>query len=89
MGIICRFEFDEIVSKQDIEEQIALAIITAECTFGKPKVRLHAAYLATDGKAVIDVSSQVGEQIAEVFTGLMSRHIGEENFTVERMNKKE
>jgi len=89
MGIICRFEFDETVSKQDIEEQIALAIITAECTFGKPKVRLHAAYLATDGKAVIDVSSQVGEQIAEVFTGLMSRHIGEENFTVERMNKKE
>ena len=49
MGIICRFEFDETVSKQDIEEQIALAIITAECTFGKPKVRLHAAYLATDG----------------------------------------
>ena len=85
MGEICRFEFEEDVSKQTLEEQIALSIITAECTFGKPKVRLHAGYLASDGKAVIDVSSDVGEHIAQVFTGLMSRHIGEENFTVERI----
>lgn len=88
MGEICRFEFGKTVTKQDIEELIALAIITAECTFGKPKVRLHAAYLAGDAKAVIDVSSDVGEHIAQVFTGLMSRQVGEENFTVERVSKK-
>ena len=89
MEAICRFEFDKSVSKQDIEEKIALAIITAECTFGKPKVRLHAAYLASDNKAVIDVSSRVGEHIAEVFTGLMSREIGEDTFSVERMRKRQ
>ncbi len=89
MGAICRFEFDESVKKKDIEEQIALAIITAECTFGKPKVRLHAAYCAADNKAVIDVSSKVGEHIAEVFTGLMSIEVGEENFKVERMRKRQ
>lgn len=89
MGSICRFEFDETVSKKDIEEKIALAIITAECTFGKPKVRLHAAYLAVNNKAVIDVSSKVGEHIAELFTGLMARQVGEENFSVQRMRKRE
>lgn len=85
MGNICKFEFDDTVTKQDIEEHITLAIITAECTFGKPRVRLNAAYLASNGKAVIDVSSEVGEHIAQVFTGLMDRELGEENFTVERI----
>ncbi len=88
MGQVCRFEFDETVTKQNIDDQIALAIITAECTFGKPKVRLHAAYLSSDGQAALDVSSDVGEHIAQVFTGLMSRELGEENFTVERINSK-
>jgi hypothetical protein len=50
---------------------------------------LHAAYCATDNKAVIDVSSKVGEHIAEVFTGLMSIEVGEENFKVERMLKRQ
>ena len=84
---ICRFKFKEGVTKETIEEQIALGIITAECTFGQPRVRLHASYLAVDGKAVIDVSSDVGEHIAQVFTGLMIRTVGEKGFTVERIRK--
>lgn len=86
---IYRFKFKEGVTKEAIEEQITLAIITTECTFGKPRVRLHASYLAADGKAVIDASSDVGEHIAQIFTGLMMRIVGEENFTVERINKQD
>jgi len=51
--------------------------------------RLHASYAASDGKAAIDVSDEVGEHIARVFTGLMIRELGEENFTVERMRKRD
>lgn len=87
MAEICRFKFMEGVSKELIEEQIALAIITAECTFGQARVRLHASYAASDGKAAIDVSSDVGEYIAQVFTGLMIRTVGEESFSVERIRK--
>jgi len=87
MSQICRFKFKEGVTKGLIEEQIALAIITAECTFGQARVRLYASYLAVDCKAVIDASSDVGEHIAQVFTGLMMRQVGEENFTVERIRK--
>ena len=84
---ICRFTFKKKVSREFIEEQIAFAILSAECTFGAAKVRLNAAYLAADDKVVIEASSAVGEHIAEVFTGLMIKFVGERNFTVERIKK--
>ena len=87
MDNVCKFIFNKAISKEEIEAKIALAIITAECTFGQAKVRLNAAYFATDGKVVIDVSSDVGEHIAQVFTGLATREMGEEAFTVERIRK--
>jgi hypothetical protein len=89
MDEICRFKFKDAVTKELIEEQVALAIVTAECTFGQARVRLHASYAASDGKAAIDVSDEVGEHIARVFTGLMIRKLGEENFTVERIRRQD
>lgn len=89
MAEICKFSFKQPLRKEDIEERIALAIITAECVYGQAKVRLHAAYSAAADKAVIDVSSAVGEHIAQVFTGLMIRQLGEESFTIERLLSKD
>jgi hypothetical protein len=82
---VCRFKFKKTISREQIEEHIAFAVISAECTFGQAKVRLNAAYLAADSKVVIDVSSPVGEHIAEVFTGLLIKNYGEQSFTVERV----
>ena len=89
MGEICRFKFRNSIRKEIIEEQIALAIVTAEYIFGQARVRLHASYAASDSKAVIDIGSNTGECIAQVFTGLMIRKVGEENFTVERIKEKD
>jgi hypothetical protein len=52
---VCRFKFNRSLSREQIEEKIAFAIVAAECTFGQAKVRLNAAYLAADNKVVIDV----------------------------------
>ncbi|MCK9554992.1 hypothetical protein M0R36_04145 [bacterium] len=82
---VCRFKFKQKVSKEQIEELITFAVISAECTYGQAKVRLNASYLASDSKAVIDVSSPVGEHIAEIFTGLLIRDYGEQSFDVERV----
>ena len=82
---VCRFKFNKHLSREQIEEKIAFAVVAAECTFGQAKVRLNAAYLAADNKVVIDVSSPVGEHIAEVFTGLLIKDYGEQSFTVERV----
>ena len=87
MTDICKFKFHEKVGKKVIEKEIARAIETAEYTFGAAKVRLHASYLASDDKAVIDASNEVGEFIAQIFIGLMTRKLGEDKFTLERIKK--
>ena len=89
MTDICKFKFHEKVGKKFIEKEIARAIETAEYTFGAAKVRLHAGYLAANDKAVIDASSEVGEYIAQIFIGLMTRKLGEDKFTVERIRRNE
>ena len=86
MSTICIFKFSEDVNEEILEKQIAVAIIYAECTFGKPKVRIGAAYSISPGesKVSIDISTEVGESIAQVFTGLMIRQLGEDGFQVIR-----
>ncbi len=85
MTSVYKFIFKKEVTREFVEEQIAFAILSAECTFGQAKVRLNAAYLASDNKVVIDVSNKVGEHIAEIFTGLMIKFVGEQEFAVERI----
>lgn len=82
---VLRFEIQSRIDRKQIEEHIAFAVISAECSFGQAKVRLNAAYLASGNKVIIDVSSAVGEHIGEVFTGLLIKHYGEQSFTVERV----
>ncbi len=87
MPAVCRFRFPEGLDGETIEGHLALAIIAAECTFGKPRVRISAAYCISKDRPeiAIDVSTEVGEHIAQVFTGLLMREFGEEAFVVERM----
>lgn len=87
MAVVCKFTFPEHVERDVVETQMTLAIIAAECRFGQARVRISAAYsISADARQiVIDVSTEVGEHIAEVFTGLMIRQLGEEEFAVERV----
>lgn len=87
MPAVCKFKFPNGLDGEAIEAQLALAIISAECAFGQPRVRISAGYLISKEKleVAIDVSTDVGEHIAQVFTGLMTRQLGEEGFTVERV----
>uniref|UniRef100_A0A7V3ZWT5 Uncharacterized protein n=1 Tax=candidate division WOR-3 bacterium TaxID=2052148 RepID=A0A7V3ZWT5_UNCW3 len=94
MPAVCRFKFPEGLDREIIETQ--LAIIAAECTFGQPKVRISAAYCVSPGSSdgrkkpqvAIDVSTEVGEHIAQIFTGLMIRQLGEDKFTVDKVTGK-
>ena len=87
MKKIIRFIFAEEITQKKLEKQISLAIITAECVFGQAKVRLYAAYLIEKNKVAIDVSSEVGEHVAEAFTSLAIRNFGETSFKVEKIEK--
>lgn len=98
MPVVCRFKFHEGLDRETIETRMALAIVAAECVFGQAKVRISAGYYVTydsqtegsDGYQVaIDVSTDVGEFIAQVFTGLIIRQLGEDKFTVDRIGSEE
>jgi len=91
MPAVCRFKFPEGTDRETMEANLALAIIAAECTFGKPRVRIAAAYSIAKEKPLlaIDVSTEVGEYIAQLFTGLMMRHVDEEAFSVDRITNEE
>ena len=90
MADVCRFKFPEDLGRENVEAQLALAIIAAECTFGQPRVRISAAYCFSKERPelVIDVGTEVGEHIAQVFAGLLTRQVGEDKFTVDRMAAK-
>jgi hypothetical protein len=88
MKAVLKFKFPEGTEKQFIEASMASAIFNAECVFGKPRVRVScvAYYIADDSRqCVIDVSSEVGEHVAQVFTGIMMNVLGEEKFLVTRI----
>ena len=88
MASALRFRFKDGINKKLIDSQMAIAVVTAECLFGEAKVRLNAGCIISKDKAVIDVSNEVGKYIAQVFTGLMTRQIGEDKFTVDKIKTK-
>ena len=90
MSIACKFMFPDNVTKEALETQLALAILAAECKYGQARVRIGTSYgISADASQIaIDVSTEVGEHVAEVFTGLMIRQIGEEQFSVDRIESR-
>ena len=95
MPVVCRFTFPEDAERDLLEKQLALAVISAECAFGLSRVRIAAAYWMSSNGAdgcrgdapeiVVDISTDVGEHIAQVFTGLVTRELGQDGFDVERV----
>lgn len=88
MSALCTFKFARRARRELIAAGITSAIFNAECFFGKPKVRVSgvSCHLDKDGRQlVIDVSSEVGEHVARVFTGIMINTLGEDKFQVRRV----
>ena len=89
MSTVLRFSFNEAGSKDEVEGDIALAIFTAECVYGRPRVRMEARYVVDDDGAtcVLGVDGEAGEAAARVFTGLTAARVGERSFSVRRLQE--
>ncbi len=88
MKAVLKFKFNEGTERMFIEASMASAIFNAECVFGKPRVRVSGVtyYVPEDSpQCVIDVSSEIGEHVAQVFTGIMINVLGEDKFQVKRI----
>src|SRR5262245_60115087 len=81
------YHIEQDVPFDAVEESLILAILAAEGLYGTPQVRLDAECSADIAKrsCVVDAVTEVGRDIARLFTGFLSRQFGEDNFTVERL----
>jgi hypothetical protein len=90
MGIV-RFGFETPVDAEELEGDIALAILCAECIYGRPRVRMEVSYAVDPhGKAcVLETAGVAGEAVARVFAGLLAVRLGENAYSVRRQLRDE
>jgi len=85
---IYRYTFSKDVPFQEIEESMLLATLAVESLHGRSSLRLDAAF-SLDSKqriAAVDACTDVGRDIARVFTCFVTKQFGEELFKVERVS---
>jgi hypothetical protein len=84
-----RFKFANNQDRSVVEDDIALAIFTAECVYGRPQTRLQVRYLVADGgaSAVLETDGQAGDAVLRVFIGLCSARFGEGGYFVEPVSQ--
>jgi len=83
---VYRYNFNDNVPLKEVEESLLLAVLAAECLLGRARVRMEASFRLDKEKraCVIDAGTEVGNNIARIFTGFLTREFGEEAFKVER-----
>lgn len=81
-----RFHLPENPELEQVEDDLALAIFTAECIYGRPQTRMEVRYLvaADQRSCAMEVSGPAGESAVRVLIGLFSSRFGEDGFQIER-----
>lgn len=75
-----RYQFDDEVPVRDIEETLILALLAVESMHGRTRVRMDARFqLDKKNRAcVIDADTQIGADLAKIFTGYVTREFGDD-----------
>ncbi|MDJ0766775.1 MAG: hypothetical protein QNJ97_27630 [Myxococcota bacterium] len=83
---IYRYHFNEDVPFLEIFESFILTMIAVNSLYGSASVRLNAIYNLEEQKRRCDVdgSTEIGQTIARIFTGFVSRQFGYKAFKLER-----
>lgn len=86
---IYRYDFSSEVPFPRVEESLALSVLTAESLHGSPQVRLDASFCVDREKhaCIVDAGTEVGCDIARIFTGYLTREFGEGAFKVKRLKR--
>ena len=85
-----RYSFAGSIAPGEIERAILLAIVNAEALHGECRVRLEAAHFfdAQKRACVIDAETEVGQDLNQLFIGVVRRQFGDDLFRVERLPTK-
>lgn len=85
---VYRYVINRSVGIRRVESLLGTAVVAVESLLGTTPVRLDARYLVDDAMhaCVVDATTEVGKALNRVFVGYLSREIGDEAFTVERID---
>jgi hypothetical protein len=85
-GSAYRYTFGEGIPPKDAKEALMLATMAAESLHGRSGVHLDASFHLNEARrtCVVDAGTDVGRDIARIFTGYLTREFGEGAFRVER-----
>lgn len=83
---VYKYNFSKLIPMNDIADSLMLAALAAESLHGRSEMKMDAAFcLNTRTRTcVIDAETQVGCDIARMFTGFITKGFGEQSFSVER-----
>ncbi len=75
-----RYQFDEKVPAQDIEETLMLALLAVASMHGRTRVRMDGRFQLDKKKrlCVIDAGTRIGADLAQIFTGYVTREFGDD-----------
>ena len=84
--IVYNYRFQRDVPFEEIDDTLMLATLAVECMYGRTQIHLDARFQAhrKDNSCWIEADTEVGRNIANIFTGMMVRLFGEKSFKVER-----
>ena len=79
-----RYRFAERVSLRDAEDTLLLALLAAEGIYGQARVRMDAAYAVDRAlrAVVVDCSTDVGQDVAGIYTSFLTKEFGARAFDV-------
>jgi len=85
---IYRYRIDRKVPPRDVEESLLLAVLAAEGLHGTARVEMDAACRIDKdtGHCVVDATTEVGRDIARIFTGFLIHEFGRETFAIDALD---
>jgi len=86
-----RYRFKEDVDLRDAEDTLLLALLAAEGIYGQPRVRMDVTYTVDKPLrvVVIDASTEVGRDVAGVYTSFIIKEFGPDAFRVRRLDQED
>ena len=81
-----KYRFDESVPAQELEDTFMLAMLAVESLHGRSRMRRESRFSLDKARrtCVIDASTDVGSDLARIFTGFSTKEYGERSVLIER-----
>ena len=81
-----KYHFDETVHAQDLEGTFMLALLAIESLHGRSRVRMESRFTLDkiSRTCIIDAATDVGSDLARIFTGFAMKEYGERSVKIER-----